>query len=68
MKRVNGFSTYCAQSFNVGLICLIAILLLSAAQGALADLRAPAWFDPDGVGSGDDWHYRVPINIPTGVF
>lgn len=30
-----------------------------------ADLRsAPAWFDPDGVGNGEDWHYRVPVTIP----
>jgi uncharacterized repeat protein (TIGR01451 family) len=68
VKRVNGLSIYHARYFNAGLTCLIASLLLSAAQGALADLRAPAWFDPDGVGSGDDWHYRVPIDIPSGVY
>jgi uncharacterized repeat protein (TIGR01451 family) len=68
VKRVNGSSTYHARSFNAGLICLVAMLLLSAAQGVSADLRAPAWFDPDGVGSGDDWHYRVPIDIPSGVY
>ncbi len=32
---------------------------------AKADLRtSPAWFDPDGVATGDDWHYRVPVTIP----
>ena len=32
-----------------------------------ADLRVPAWWDPDGIGNGDDWHYRVPLQIPAGA-
>ena len=34
-----------------------------AARGALA---TPAWWDPDGVSSGQDWHYRVPVTLPAG--
>jgi uncharacterized repeat protein (TIGR01451 family) len=48
--------------------CLIAIWLSVATQSVSADLRTPVWYDPDGVGSGDDWHYRVPIDIPSGVY
>lgn len=51
-------------------------LLLSALLGALAlghlagPLRAaqrsaPLWWDPDGVGAGADWHYRVPVSLPA---
>lgn len=50
------------------LSCLMSILLLIAARSVSADLRTPAWFDSDGVGSGDDWHYRVPLDIPSGVY
>lgn len=25
----------------------------------------PGWWDPDGVGSGSDWHYRVPVTLPS---
>ena len=35
---------------------------------AKADLRTPAppgWWDPDGVGAGADWHYRVPVTLPA---
>ena len=31
---------------------------------AVADLRAPAWYDEGG--AVPDWHYRVPINLPAG--
>lgn len=31
---------------------------------AYADLRTPGWYDPNGVGSAPDWHYRVPVTIP----
>ena len=65
---MNSSSKYHARSLRAGLNCLIAILVLSVSQSISADLRTPSWFDPDGVGSGDDWHYRVPIDIPSGVY
>lgn len=30
-----------------------------------AGLAAPAWWDPDGVSAGEDWHYRVPVMLPA---
>lgn len=45
-----------------GIACLTAILLLH--MPARADLREPAWWDPDGVGVGQDWHYRIPVTLP----
>jgi len=52
-----GFAACCA----LGLLpCLL--------QPARADLRTPAppgWWDPDGVGAGSDWHYRVPVTLPA---
>ncbi|MGC8910382.1 MAG: choice-of-anchor X domain-containing protein, partial [Fervidicoccaceae archaeon] len=26
--------------------------------------KVPAWWDPDGVCNGYDWHYRIPIQVP----
>ncbi len=46
---------------------VLSSLILVPCEGR-ADLRTPSWFDPDGVGSGDDWHYRVPMDIPAGAF
>jgi uncharacterized repeat protein (TIGR01451 family) len=59
---------YLAYATKAIRICRIAGYLLLVAVSAAADLRAPAWFDPDGVGNGDDWHYRVPIDIPSSVY
>ncbi|MEO9634750.1 MAG: hypothetical protein ABJF89_13050 [Parasphingorhabdus sp.] len=45
----------------------LAVIGLSAVT-ALADLRTPAppgWYDPDGVSTGQDWHYRVPVTLPA---
>lgn len=50
----------------------IFLLVLAAALGCLqlgsasAAQRSPGWWDPDGVGSGSDWHYRVPVTLPSG--
>lgn len=47
-------------------VALLANYILSSP--ARADLRTPAppgWWDPDGVGSGQDWHYRVPVTLPS---
>lgn len=52
---------------NFMLSAMAAIYLLSSTGLAAADLGAPAWYDPDGVGTGEDWHYRVPIAIPAGA-
>jgi uncharacterized repeat protein (TIGR01451 family) len=45
----------------------LAIIVLPA-MVALADLRTPAppgWHDPDGIATGEDWHYRVPVSLPA---
>ncbi len=47
---------------------LLALLVLVITSASVqADLRAPAWYDQNAVGTTPDWHYRVPINIPAGA-
>lgn len=44
-----------------------AVVLAALVSRADAALRtAPGWWDPDGVGAGSDWHYRVPVTLPAG--
>lgn len=43
-------------------LCSMSALIAAPAH---ADLRTPGWYDPDGVGSGYDWHYRVPVTVPA---
>lgn len=45
-------------------ITLCALLCLVPAP-AHADLRTPAWYDSNAVGTGPDWHYRVPVTVPA---
>lgn len=47
-------------------LALSAFLAVVSAWGvpAYADQRSPAWYDPNAVGTGPDWHYRVPVTIP----
>jgi uncharacterized repeat protein (TIGR01451 family) len=44
-------------------------LVVSAflATTAIGDLRSPSWYDQNAVSSAPDWHYRVPISIPSGT-
>lgn len=45
-------------------LILVPALLLALFLGrAGAAQRVPGWWDPDGVGSGSDWHYRVPVTL-----
>ncbi|RLG48957.1 MAG: hypothetical protein DRO06_00335, partial [Thermoproteota archaeon] len=30
------------------------------------DFSDPEWWDPDGVGTGYDWHFRVPVTVASG--
>jgi uncharacterized repeat protein (TIGR01451 family) len=47
---------------------LIAVLITMAALPCRADLQyGPAWFDVNAAGSLPDWHYRAPIDIPSGT-
>jgi hypothetical protein len=46
--------------------CALTSLLLFA-TALRADLRTPAWYDENAVGTAPDWHYRVPINVPAGA-
>jgi len=32
----------------------------------VANLASPPWQDPDGVGLGSDWHYRLPVTFTSG--
>lgn len=44
-----------------------ALVLAGLVTRADAALRSsPGWWDPDGVGAGSDWHYRVPVTLPAG--
>lgn len=44
-----------------------AALLCLFPAPAQADLRTPTWYDSNAVGTGPDWHYRVPVTIPAGA-
>src|SRR5882757_1598356 len=44
---------------------LVVIALL--ATTAAGDLRSPSWYDQNAVSTAPDWHYRVPISIPSGA-
>ena len=46
------------------LAILVALLALAQLGPAGAAQRSPGWWDPDGVGSGSDWHYRVAATLP----
>lgn len=47
-------------------LALLALLALAMPDfTARAGLAAPAWWDPDGVSTGEDWHYRVPVTLPA---
>lgn len=47
-------------------LALLALLALALPDfAARAALAAPAWWDPDGVSVGEDWHYRVPVTLPA---
>lgn len=49
-------------------LLIIGALLLVPVTPATADLRAsPGWWDSGSVGSGEDWHYRVPVTIAAGA-
>lgn len=52
---------YCMVGIAL-MLCLFALLPVIPAK---SDLRTPGWFDPDGVGVGQDWHYRVPVTLPA---
>lgn len=48
-----------------GLMVMAAVLACITLGPAGAAQRSPGWWDPDGVSSGSDWHYRVPVSLPS---
>lgn len=45
---------------------LLGVIALSVGAISWGALRsAPTWWDPDGVNAGSDWHYRVPVTLPS---
>lgn len=47
-------------------LALLPVLVVALLVGrAGATQRSPGWWDPDGVGAGSDWHYRVPVTLPA---
>lgn len=57
-----------AQTMRVvmGLAVVAGVLLAAFSDHmARAGLATPAWWDPDGVSVGQDWHYRVPVTLPA---
>ena len=47
---------------------LIVVLITTAALPCRADLQSgPTWFDVNDVGSLPDWHFRTPIDVPSGT-
>ena len=53
--------TFARLLFTLGCAALAGLAGLALA----AQRTAPGWWDPDGVGSGSDWHYRVAITLPA---
>jgi uncharacterized repeat protein (TIGR01451 family) len=54
------------RALRLVVIALLPALVLALSLGrAGAAQRSPAWWDPDGVGSGSDWHYRVAVTMPS---
>lgn len=45
------------------LIMMTAVLACAQLGPAAATQRSPGWWDPDGVGTGSDWHYRLPVAL-----
>lgn len=45
-------------------VVALGLVRLAGPLGA-AQRSAPLWWDPDGVGAGGDWHYRVPVTLPA---
>ncbi len=56
-----------SRAFRLLLAALCAALALTTLLGraGAAQRNAPSWWDPDGVGIGSDWHYRVPVTLPA---
>lgn len=54
-----------AHFFRAACIVVLAVLVALPFIPAKADLRSPVWWDPDGVATGEDWHYRVPVSLPA---
>jgi uncharacterized repeat protein (TIGR01451 family) len=48
-----------------GLMVMAAVLACAQLGPAAASQRSPGWWDPDGVETGADWHYRVPVALPA---
>lgn len=48
-------------------LCAALLLTLVLDRAGAAQRSAPGWWDPDGVGSGSDWHYRVPVTLAVGA-
>lgn len=53
------------RALRLFLALLLAALSLAAVieRAGAAQRSSPAWWDPDGVGTGSDWHYRVPVSL-----
>ncbi|MFH1958067.1 MAG: hypothetical protein ABIJ15_06285, partial [bacterium] len=49
----------------IGIILTAVMVTAVPANAALAD---PEWWDPDAVGAGDDWHYRLTITVSAGLY
>ncbi|WP_374283722.1 hypothetical protein [Novosphingobium sp.] len=49
----------------VAVLCAAGMLTLVLDRAGAAQRSAPGWWDPDGVGSGSDWHFRVPVTLPA---
>jgi len=47
------------------LILLACVTVVTPDFSARAGLATPAWWDPDGYSTGQDWRYRVPVTLPA---
>lgn len=44
--------------------CIVNPFFISSSY---ATLRTPTWYDSNSIGTTPDWHYRVPITVPSGT-
>lgn len=63
-NRQNARRRTLPAAVRIAACLLLAIGLLWATWSQAALRSAPTWWDPDGVATGSDWHYRVPVTLP----
>jgi hypothetical protein len=65
MCRFSGLKLLFAVFLSFFLSLFIALPLMPCGGKGFCDQADPDWWDPDGVSSGSDWHYRIPVEVSS---